>query len=40
VPASTVEDLIAETTYAGPLEAGEDLMIFEIGETVRVRRAN
>lgn len=24
-------------TYAGPLEVGEDLMSFEIGETVTVR---
>ena len=38
-PAS-VDALIAETrqTYAGALEVGEDLMSFEIGETVRVRR--
>jgi ribonuclease Z len=37
---ATVEYLIAETrqTYAGPLEVGEDLMSFEIGETVQVRR--
>jgi ribonuclease Z len=36
----TVEELIAATreTYAGPLEVGEDLMSFEIGETVTVRR--
>jgi ribonuclease Z len=36
----TVEELIAATreTYAGPLEIGEDLMSFEIGETVTVRR--
>jgi ribonuclease Z len=26
-------------TYAGPLEVGEDLMVIEIGEQVRVRRA-
>lgn len=40
VAAPTVEDLIAATreTYAGPLEIGEDLMSFEIGETVTVRR--
>jgi ribonuclease Z len=38
-PASIAE-LIAETrqTYRGPLEVGEDLMCFEIGETVTVRR--
>jgi ribonuclease Z len=35
-----VADLIAETrqTYSGPLEVGEDLMCFEIGQTVSVRR--
>src|SRR5262249_35615327 len=39
LPAS-IADLIAETrqTYRGPLEVGEDLMCFEIGETVTVRR--
>jgi ribonuclease Z len=42
VPAPTVDDLIAETrkTYAGPLESGEDLMTFEIGEAVIVKRPN
>ena len=42
VPAPTVDDLIAETrkTYAGPLESGEDLMTFEIGEAVTVKRPN
>ena len=40
VPPATVADLIAETrrTYSGPLEVGEDLMSFEIGETVSVQR--
>jgi len=41
VSPATVDDLIAETrqTYNGPLVVvGEDLMLFEIGETVRVRR--
>lgn len=40
VAGPTVEELIAATreTYAGPLQVGEDLMIFEIGETVTVRR--
>ena len=35
-------DLItpARRSYSGPLEAGEDLMTIEIGETVAVRRAN
>src|SRR5262249_27481792 len=36
----TIEDFIAQTrqTYDGPLVAGEDLMAFDIGETVTVRR--
>jgi ribonuclease Z len=40
IPASTSNDLIAETrrTYDGPLEVGEDLMQFEIGEQIRVLR--
>jgi ribonuclease Z len=40
IPASTSNDLIAETrrTYDGPLEVGEDLMQFEIGEHIRVLR--
>jgi len=40
IPPPTIDDLIAETrqTYAGPLVAGEDLMAFDIGETVSVRR--
>jgi ribonuclease Z len=40
VAAPTVKELIAATreTYIGPLEVGEDLMSFEIGETVAVRR--
>jgi len=40
VPALTVDDLVAQTrqTYAGPLEIGEDLMAFEIGHMVTVRR--
>jgi ribonuclease Z len=39
-PPLTVDELIAETrqTYDGPLEVGEDLMSFEIGEQVVVRR--
>jgi ribonuclease Z len=38
IPAPTVDDVIAETrqTYSGPLEAGEDLTSFEIGDTVTV----
>jgi ribonuclease Z len=40
VPPATVDDLVFETrrAYGGPLEVGEDLMRFEIGETVSVRR--
>jgi ribonuclease Z len=40
VSAPTVDELLAATreTYAGPLEVGEDLMSFEIGDTVNVRR--
>jgi len=36
----TIDDIVAETrkTYGGPLVVGEDLMAFEIGETVSVRR--
>jgi ribonuclease Z len=41
VPPASIDDLIAETrqTYDGPLVVGEDLMSFEIGETVQVLRA-
>ncbi len=40
IPAPSLDDLLAETrqTYDGPLELGEDLMSFEIGETVTVLR--
>lgn len=40
IPAATVGELIAETrrTYDGPLEVGEDLMRFEIGQSVSVHR--
>ena len=40
VPRATVDDLIAQTrlTYDGPLEVGEDLMCFEIGDEVSVQR--
>lgn len=39
VPPATIDDLLAETrqTYSGPLQVGEDLMQFEIGEGVTVR---
>jgi ribonuclease Z len=40
IPPPTIDDVIAETrqTYDGPLVVGEDLMKFDIGETVSVRR--
>ncbi|MEP7030998.1 MAG: MBL fold metallo-hydrolase [Pseudolabrys sp.] len=40
VPEPTLDDLVAQTreTYAGPLEVGEDLTSFEIGDTVTVHR--
>ncbi len=39
-PPVTDNDIVVETrkTYDGPLEVGEDLMSFEIGSTVTVRR--
>lgn len=39
-PPASIDDLMAQTreTYSGPLQVGEDLMSFEIGETVKVRR--
>jgi hypothetical protein len=38
VPCATVDDIVAGTreTYDGPLQVGEDLMSFEIGDTVIV----
>jgi ribonuclease Z len=40
VPPPSVEDIMAQTrtTYDGPLVMGEDLMAFEIGDEVTVRR--
>jgi ribonuclease Z len=40
IPPPTIADIVAETrkTYSGPLAVGEDLMTFEIGKTVSVRR--
>jgi ribonuclease Z len=40
VPRATVDDIVAGTreTYSGPLQVGEDLMSFEIGDTVTVRQ--
>jgi ribonuclease Z len=41
IPPPTIEDIVAETrtTYGGPLVVGEDLMAFEIGDEVSVRRS-
>jgi len=38
VPRATVDDIVAGTreTYSGPLQVGEDLLSFEIGDTVIV----
>jgi ribonuclease Z len=40
VPPPTIEDIAAETreVYRGPLAVGEDLMSFEVGDTVSVKR--
>ena len=40
IPPPTIDEIVAETrqTYGGPLEVGEDLMSFEIGDTVTVHR--
>jgi ribonuclease Z len=40
VPAPTIDDIVAETreTYSGPLVVGEDLMAFDIGDTVTMSR--
>jgi len=40
VPAPDIDEIVRETrqTYSGALEVGEDLMSFEIGDTVMVRR--
>jgi ribonuclease Z len=41
IPPPTIDAIVAETreTYDGPLMVGEDLMAFDIGETIEVRRA-
>lgn len=40
LPGATREDIFPGTrrTYSGPLELGEDLMVFEVGETVTVHQ--
>ena len=42
IPPPTLDDLMAETrtTYDGPVQIGEDLMAFDIGEAVTVRKFN
>lgn len=42
VPHPSLDDVVAETrqTYSGTLELGEDLMAFEIGNAVIVRRVS
>ena len=37
-PDETVWTALTRTTYDGPLEVGEDLMVIEIGNEVRVSR--
>ena len=40
IPEPTLDEVVAETrqTYSGPLQVGEDLMSFEIGDTITVQR--
>ena len=40
LPSAMVQELIppARKTYSGLLEVGEDMMVFEVGETIEVRR--
>ncbi len=37
IPPSTLDEIVAETRH-GPLQIGEDLMCFEIGDRINVRR--
>src|SRR5262245_33836149 len=39
IPPPSIDDVVAETrqTYGGSVVVGEDLMVFDIGETVTVR---
>jgi ribonuclease Z len=39
-PSATEQDLIPPTrkTYAGPVEVGEDLMVIEVGDEIKMRR--
>jgi ribonuclease Z len=36
--ATNEEMLVVRSSYAGPLEIGEDLMVIDVGETIRVKR--
>jgi ribonuclease Z len=40
MPSATEQDLLpaTRTTYAGPLQVGEDLMVIDVGEIVSVRK--
>jgi hypothetical protein len=40
IPAPNMDDVLRRTrqNYSGPLEAGEDLMAIEIGESVKVSK--
>lgn len=40
LPGASSKDIITATrkTYSGPLEVGEDLMVFEVGEKISIRR--
>jgi ribonuclease Z len=40
LPTAAAQDILVptRTTYAGPLELGEDLMAIDVGERVTVRR--
>jgi ribonuclease Z len=40
LPTATDEDLLLPTrkTYTGPLQIGEDLMVIDVGDTIRVRK--
>lgn len=39
IPPPTIEDLISQTrkNYAGPLKAGEDLMVIDIGDSIEIK---
>ncbi len=39
-PIASEQDLVPPTrkTYGGPVEVGEDLMVIEVGEKIKIRR--